>query len=68
MTPEEMRTSQRMFAKFDVDGDGVVSRDDFAAAMTALERRVTQPFNSVLAPAFTRRRRRSKWHRRRKRS
>ena len=32
MTPEEMRSSQRMFAKFDVDGDGVVSLEDFTQA------------------------------------
>ena len=36
MSDEELRTSQRMFAKFDFDGDGVVSRDDFRAAMRAM--------------------------------
>ena len=37
MSEDEMREAQRMFDKFDVDGDGAISYADFSAAMGKLE-------------------------------
>jgi hypothetical protein len=37
LTDEELRGTRRVFHKFDIDGDGVVSWDDFRVAMERLE-------------------------------
>ena len=37
MSDEDLRGAQRIFEKFDVDGDGAISWDDFRVAMGRLE-------------------------------